>query len=105
MLFLFSEVGGRPVAIYLLARCVVNVLSIHADVADDADDVDDADDADDVGDADLAKTLLPTLLFLWSLCFPDMTRSFLIVRKAAPEHALLVSFSTRFDTVFLVVGM
>jgi hypothetical protein len=57
MLFLFSEVGGRPVAIYLLARCVVNVLSIHADVADDVDDVDDVGDADD---ADLAKTLLPT---------------------------------------------
>jgi hypothetical protein len=48
MLFLFSEVAGRPVAIYLLARCVVNVLSIHADDADDADD------------ADLAQTLLPT---------------------------------------------
>jgi hypothetical protein len=55
LFFLFSEVGGRPVAMYLLARCVVNVLSIHADVADDADDVGDADDAD------LAKTLLPTL--------------------------------------------
>jgi hypothetical protein len=50
MLF-FSEVGGRPVAIYLLAHCVVNVLSIHAD---------DADDAGDADDADLAKTLLPT---------------------------------------------
>jgi hypothetical protein len=68
MLFLFSEVGGRPVAIYLL----VNVLSIHAndvDNADDADDVvgvddvdgaDDVDDAGDADDADLAKTLLPT---------------------------------------------
>jgi hypothetical protein len=64
MLFLFSEVGTRPVAIYLLARCVVNVLSIHADATDDADDVDDVDDvgdADDADDADLAKTLLPTL--------------------------------------------
>jgi hypothetical protein len=57
LFFLFSEVGGRLVAIYSLARCVVNVLSIHADVADDADDV---DDVGDVGDADLAKTLLPT---------------------------------------------
>jgi hypothetical protein len=44
MLFLFSEVGGRPVAIYLL----VNVLSIHADDVDDADDVVDIDDVDDV---------------------------------------------------------
>jgi hypothetical protein len=44
MLFLFLEVGGRPVAIYLL----VNVLNIYAD------------DVGDVGDADLAKTLLPT---------------------------------------------
>jgi hypothetical protein len=42
MLFLFSKVGGRPVAIYLLARCVVNILSIHADNADDAGDADDA---------------------------------------------------------------
>jgi hypothetical protein len=57
MLFLFSEVGGRPVAIYLLARCVVNVLSIHADDADN----DNADDDDDADDADLAKALLPTL--------------------------------------------
>jgi hypothetical protein len=51
--FFCSEVGGRPVAIYLQARCVVNVLSIDADVADDADDADGADgadDADDVGD-------------------------------------------------------
>jgi hypothetical protein len=55
VVLVFSEVGGRPVAIYLLARCVVNVLSIHADVADDVGDADDADDAD------LAKTLLPTL--------------------------------------------
>jgi hypothetical protein len=64
MLFLFSEVGGRPVAIYLLARCVVNVLSIHADVAGDADNVNNANNANDVGGADnanLAKTLLPTL--------------------------------------------
>jgi hypothetical protein len=67
MLFLFLEMGGRPVAIYLQACCVVNVLSIDTDVADDADDVDNVDDADDVGDADdaddadLAKTLLPTL--------------------------------------------
>jgi hypothetical protein len=52
-------VGGRPVAIYLQARCVVNVLSIDADVADDADDVDDVGDADD---ADLAKTLLSTII-------------------------------------------
>jgi hypothetical protein len=50
--------GGRPVAIYLL----VNVLNIYADDADDVDNVDDVDDVDDhVGDADLAKTLLPTL--------------------------------------------
>jgi hypothetical protein len=59
MLFLFSEVGTRPVAIYLL----VNVLNIYADDADDVDDFDDVDDVDDVGDvgdADLAKTLLPT---------------------------------------------
>jgi hypothetical protein len=55
---LVSKVGGRPVAIYLQARYVVNVLSIDADVANDADDV---DDVGDVGDADLAKTLLPTL--------------------------------------------
>jgi hypothetical protein len=63
-------VGGRPVTIYLQARCVVNVLSLDADVADNVDDVDnvdnvdDVDDVDDVGDADdadLAKTLLPTL--------------------------------------------
>jgi hypothetical protein len=58
MLFFFSEVGGRPVAIYLL----VNVLNIYADDADDVDNVDDVDDVDDVGDADLAKTLLPTHL-------------------------------------------
>jgi hypothetical protein len=51
-------VGGRPVAIYLQACCVVNVLSIDADVADNADDV---GDVGDVGDADLAKTLLPTV--------------------------------------------
>jgi hypothetical protein len=63
MLFLFLEVGGRPVAIYLL----VNVLNIYADDANDVDDVDDVDDVgdvddvSDVGDADLAKTLLPTL--------------------------------------------
>jgi hypothetical protein len=37
-------VGGRPVAIYLQARYVVNVLSIDADVADDVDDVDDVGD-------------------------------------------------------------
>jgi hypothetical protein len=55
---LISKVGGRPVAIYLQAYCVVNVLSIDADVADNADDV---DDVGDVSDADLAKTLLPTL--------------------------------------------
>jgi hypothetical protein len=46
------KVGGRPVAIYLPVRCVVNALSIHSDDADDADDAvaaddDDADDADD----------------------------------------------------------
>jgi hypothetical protein len=61
---LLSKVGGRPVAIYLQACCVVNVLSIDADVADNADDVGDVGDVDDVGDvgdADLAKTLLPTL--------------------------------------------
>jgi hypothetical protein len=63
MLFLFLEVGGRPVAIYLL----VNVLNIYADDADDVDDVDnvdnvgDVDDVGDVGDADLAKALLSTL--------------------------------------------
>jgi hypothetical protein len=34
-----------PVAIYLLARCVVNVLSIHAN---DANDVNNADDANAV---------------------------------------------------------
>jgi hypothetical protein len=59
MLFLFLEVGGRPVAIYLL----VNVLNIYADNADDVDNFDDVDnvgDVGDVGDADLAKTLLPT---------------------------------------------
>jgi hypothetical protein len=53
--------GGRPVAIYLL----VNVLNIYANDADDVDDVDDVDnidDVDNVGDADLAKTLLPTVL-------------------------------------------
>jgi hypothetical protein len=55
-----SEVGGRPVAIYLLARCVVNVLSIRAD---------DADDADDAGDADLAKTLLPTSAESHMVCY------------------------------------
>jgi hypothetical protein len=54
--------GGRPVAIYLLVCCIVNVLSIDADVADDADDVGDANDADDADDADLAKTLLPTCI-------------------------------------------
>jgi hypothetical protein len=36
---LISKVGGRPVAIYLQACCVVNVLSIDADVADNANDV------------------------------------------------------------------
>jgi hypothetical protein len=51
-------VGGRPVAISLQARYVVNVLSIDADVANDADDVD-----NDADDADLAKTLLPTVRF------------------------------------------
>jgi hypothetical protein len=57
-------VGGKPVAIYLQACYVVNVLSIDADVANDADDADDVDNVDDVGDADdadLAKTLLPTV--------------------------------------------
>jgi hypothetical protein len=55
--------GGRPVAIYLL----VNVLNIYADDADNVDNVDDVNDVDNVddvsnvGDADLAKTLLPTL--------------------------------------------
>jgi hypothetical protein len=57
MLFFFLEVGGRPVAIYLL----VNVLNIYADNADDVDDVDNVDDVGDVGDANLAKTLLSTL--------------------------------------------
>jgi hypothetical protein len=57
-------VGGRPVAIYLQARCVVNVLSIDADVADDVDDVDDVNDVGDADDADLAKTLLPTAPFV-----------------------------------------
>jgi hypothetical protein len=68
MFFLFLEVGGRPVAIYLQARYVVNVLSIDADVANDVDDVDDVDNVDDVDDdaddADLAKTLLPTHFLL-----------------------------------------
>jgi hypothetical protein len=56
-------VGGRPVAIYLL----VNVLNIYADNADNVDNVDNVDDVGDVsdvgdvGNADLAKTLLPTL--------------------------------------------
>jgi hypothetical protein len=57
MLFLF-EVGGRPVAIYLQARYVVNVLSIDADVANDADDADDVDDVDDVDDADLIRRVM-----------------------------------------------
>jgi hypothetical protein len=35
------------VAIYLLVRCVVHVLSIHSSDADDADDADDAVAADD----------------------------------------------------------
>jgi hypothetical protein len=48
LLLLFLKVGGRPVAIYLLACCVVNLLSIHAN---DANDVNDADDADAVDDA------------------------------------------------------
>jgi hypothetical protein len=73
MLFLFSEVGTRPVAIYLLARCVVNILSINANVADNANNVNNVNDADNVNnannvgdtndadDADLAKTLLLTL--------------------------------------------
>jgi hypothetical protein len=54
--------SGRKAGSYLLASALlVNVLSIHADVADDADDVDDVGDVDDVddvgdvGDADLAK--------------------------------------------------
>jgi hypothetical protein len=45
MLFLISEVGGMPVAIYLLACYVVNVLSIYADDADNAGDANNADDA------------------------------------------------------------
>jgi hypothetical protein len=55
--------GGRPVAIYLL----VNVLNIYADDADDVNNVNNVDNVDNVnnvsnvGDADLAKTLLPTL--------------------------------------------
>jgi hypothetical protein len=84
MLFLFSEVSTRPVAIYLLARCVVNVLSIHADVADDADDVDDVGDADD---ADLAKTLLLTLTHLFLQRDLDLCLK-LGTRKFASNHAL-----------------
>jgi hypothetical protein len=41
-------VGGRPVAIYSLARRDAN----DADDAEDADDADDAEDADDADDAD-----------------------------------------------------
>jgi hypothetical protein len=66
VVLVFLEVGGRPVAIYLL----VNVLNIYADDADDVDDVDDVGDVGDVGDADLAKTLLPTVLILRS-CSPQ----------------------------------
>ena len=73
MLFLFLEVGGRPVAIYLL----INVLNIYADDADDVDDIDDVDDVNvddvgDVGDADLAKTLLPTVFFNIPRCISEL---------------------------------
>jgi hypothetical protein len=81
MLFLFLEAGGRPVAIYLL----VNVLNIYADDADDVDNVDDVDDVGDVGDvgdADLAKTLLPTIL--------GARMDGMYVEKAVSERALLI---------------
>jgi hypothetical protein len=52
-------VGGRLVAIYLLAYYVVNVLSIDTNVANNANNVDDVDNANN---ADLAKTLLPTVI-------------------------------------------
>jgi hypothetical protein len=61
---LISKVGGRPIAIYLQACCVVNVLSIDADVANNADNVDnvgDVNNINNIGNADLAKTLLLTL--------------------------------------------
>jgi hypothetical protein len=89
MLFLFLEMGTRPVAIYLLARCVVNVLSIHADVTDDADDVDDVDDVGDVGDADdadLAKTLLPTFI-----SFDDL---FEVIRDASIKNLSITQNTT-----------
>jgi hypothetical protein len=50
----------------------------------------------------LCKPSICFLLFLWSFCFPDITRPFLIVRKAALEYELLVSFPTTFNTVFLI---
>jgi hypothetical protein len=63
VVLVFLEVGGRPVAIYLL----VNVLNIYADDANNVNnvnnvnDVSDVGDVDNVSDTDLVKTLLSTL--------------------------------------------